>query len=115
MSLLDEADPEILISRLAAPLTALAQSAFRTEAYEAMARLAIIGPGSLYRTIAPLQAGPFRAAVRRTRELGYCWSVRYQDPCQQANRKGAHRARPLWPRRPAAQGHLILDGAPSSA
>jgi hypothetical protein len=59
MSLLDEDNPETLISRLAAPLTTLAQSAFRAEAYEAMARLAIIGPGSLYRTIAPIQASHF--------------------------------------------------------
>jgi hypothetical protein len=59
MSLLDEADPEILISRLAAPLETPAQPAFRAAAYEAMARLTTVGPGSMFEAIAPLQANYF--------------------------------------------------------
>jgi hypothetical protein len=59
-SLIDELNLiDVVISDLAQSLTTLDREAFRQEAVTAMARLEIIGPGILYRTLAPLQAHHF--------------------------------------------------------
>ena len=48
-------DPDALISRLAGPLTPPNRAAFRAAAEDALAHLAHPGPGSIYRTLVPLQ------------------------------------------------------------
>jgi hypothetical protein len=55
----DDADPDILISRLAGPLEPGARAAFRRAAEDALARMPCQGEGIVYRTIAPLQRAFF--------------------------------------------------------
>jgi hypothetical protein len=55
----DDADPDILISRLAGPLAPDARRAFRRAAEDALARVPCQGEGIVYRTIAPLQRAYF--------------------------------------------------------
>jgi hypothetical protein len=55
----DDADPDILISRLAGPLEPAARAAFRRAAEDALARVPCQGEGIVYRTIAPLQRAFF--------------------------------------------------------
>jgi hypothetical protein len=51
----DDADPDILISRLAGPLAPADRVAFRRAAEDALAVLPCAGEGIIYRTVAPLQ------------------------------------------------------------
>jgi hypothetical protein len=55
MPIPDDADPDILISRLAGPLLPADRDAFRRAAEEALARVPCLGEGSAYRAIASLQ------------------------------------------------------------
>jgi hypothetical protein len=55
MSLLDAADPTLLINSLANPLAPDARPAFRAAAEQALAGLSCWGEGVGYRTVAPLQ------------------------------------------------------------
>jgi hypothetical protein len=55
----DDADPDILISRLAGPLEPAAREAFRRAAEDALARVPCQGEGAIYRTVAPLQRAYF--------------------------------------------------------
>jgi hypothetical protein len=59
MPIPDDADPEILISRLAGPLEPSARAAFRRAAEDALARVPCAGEGIVYRTVAPLQRAFF--------------------------------------------------------
>jgi hypothetical protein len=51
----DDADPEILISRLAGPLAPADRVAFRRAAEAALARVPCWGEGAVYRAVAALQ------------------------------------------------------------
>jgi hypothetical protein len=55
----DDADPEILINRLAGPLEPAARVAFRQAALDALTRVPCQGEGIVYRTLAPLQRAFF--------------------------------------------------------
>jgi hypothetical protein len=55
----DDADPEILISRLAGPLAPADRAAFRRAAEAALAALPCAGEGIIYRIVAPLQRAYF--------------------------------------------------------
>jgi hypothetical protein len=55
LSIPDDADPDLLIARLAGPLTPDARQAFRRAAEDALTRVPCQGEGIVYRTIAPLQ------------------------------------------------------------
>jgi hypothetical protein len=55
VSILDDADPDILICRLAGPLCPSVRPAFRQAAEAALACVPCQGEGIIYRTIAPLQ------------------------------------------------------------
>jgi hypothetical protein len=55
----DDADPDILISRLAGPLEPAARAAFRRAAEEALARVPCMGAGAAYRAVAVLQRDYF--------------------------------------------------------
>ena len=55
----DDVDPDLLIARLAGPLTPDARQAFRRAAEDALARVPCQGEGIIYRTIAPLQRSYF--------------------------------------------------------
>jgi hypothetical protein len=59
VSIPDDADSDLLISRLAGPLTPAARQAFRRAAEDALARLPCVGEGAIYRTVAPLQRAYF--------------------------------------------------------
>ncbi len=59
MPIPDDADPDILISRLAGPLEPAARVAFRRAAEEALAALPCAGEGIIYRIVAPLQRAYF--------------------------------------------------------
>lgn len=59
MPIPDDADPDILISRLAGPLEPAAREAFRRAAEDALARVPCQGEGAIYRTVAPLQRAYF--------------------------------------------------------
>jgi hypothetical protein len=52
---LDDADPDLLISRLAGPLTPDARQAFRRAAEDALARVPCLGEGAAYRALVPIQ------------------------------------------------------------
>jgi hypothetical protein len=56
---LDDANPEILISRLAGPLAPADRETFRQAAEEALARVTCWGEGAVYRTVAALQRDYF--------------------------------------------------------
>jgi hypothetical protein len=72
----DDADPDILISRLAGPLAPADREAFRRAAEDALARVPCWGEGAIYRAVAVLQRqffvppGDIRAA----------WDIS-QNPC----------------------------------
>ena len=54
--ILDDADPDSLISRLSRPLTSVAdREAFRAAAQDALARVPCLGEGAVYRAVAALQ------------------------------------------------------------
>jgi hypothetical protein len=53
--ILDDADPDILISRLAGPLPLDARAAFRQAAEAALAQIPCWGEGAAYRAVAVLQ------------------------------------------------------------
>jgi hypothetical protein len=57
--ILDDADPDILISRLAGPLPLDARAAFRQAAEAALARVPCWGEGAIYRAVAVLQRDYF--------------------------------------------------------
>jgi hypothetical protein len=59
LSLLDDANPDCLISDLAGPLTFDAARVFRQAAADALSHLSCYGAGIAYRTIGPLQAAFF--------------------------------------------------------
>ena len=59
MSIPDDADSDLLISRLAGPLTPDARQAFRRAAEDALARVPCQGEGAVYRAVAPLQRAYF--------------------------------------------------------
>jgi len=59
VSIPDDANPEILISRLAAPLLPADRAAFRRAAEDALARVPCLGEGAAYRAIAVLQRAYF--------------------------------------------------------
>jgi hypothetical protein len=59
MSLLDDVDPDVVISRLAGPLSPADRDAFRCAAEDALARVPCWGPGAVYRAIARLQRNYF--------------------------------------------------------
>jgi hypothetical protein len=77
VSIPDDVDPDLLISRLAGPLTPEARQAFRRAAENALARVPCKGEGAIYRAIAPLQRAYFdppddyRARWDISRD---CWS-----------------------------------------
>jgi hypothetical protein len=51
----DDADPDILISRLAGPLAPTDREAFRRAAEDALTRVPCWGEGAVYRAVAVLQ------------------------------------------------------------
>jgi hypothetical protein len=55
----DDADPEILISRLAGPLAPADRVAFRRAAEAALAQVPCWGEGAIYRAVAVLQRDYF--------------------------------------------------------
>ena len=56
MSLINDADPDALIARLARPLASAAdREAFRAAAQDALARVPCWGEGAVYRAVASLQ------------------------------------------------------------
>jgi hypothetical protein len=55
----DDADPDILISRLAGPLAPADRDAFRRAAEAALARVPCWGEGAIYRAVAVLQRDYF--------------------------------------------------------
>jgi hypothetical protein len=55
----DDADPEILISRLAGPLAPADREAFRQAAEAALTQVPCAGEGSFYRAVAGLQRDYF--------------------------------------------------------
>lgn len=59
MSIPDDADPDILISRLAGGLAPLDRAAFRRAAESALAQLSCFGPGIAYRVVSDLWRGYF--------------------------------------------------------
>lgn len=59
MSILDDGNPDVLISRLAGPLAPNVRPAFRAAAEAALVQHPCAGEGILYRTIAPLQRNFF--------------------------------------------------------
>ena len=59
LSITDDVDSDLLISRLAGPLPPGARQAFRRAAEDALARLPCAGEGVVYRTVAPLQRAYF--------------------------------------------------------
>lgn len=59
MPLLNDVDPEILISRLAGPLAPADRVAFRQAAEAALARVPCWGEGAVYRAVAVLQRDYF--------------------------------------------------------
>jgi hypothetical protein len=59
MPIPDDADPDILISRLAGPLAPADRVAFRRAAEEALARVPCWGEGAAYRAVSVLQRGFF--------------------------------------------------------
>jgi hypothetical protein len=59
VSLLDDVDPDILISRLAGPLPLDARAAFRQAAEAALAQIPCWGEGAAYRAVAVLQRNYF--------------------------------------------------------
>jgi hypothetical protein len=65
--LFDDADPEILISRLAGPLAPADREAFRQAAEEALARVTCWGEGAVYRAVAVLQRNYFTPPEDATR------------------------------------------------
>src|SRR5262249_28847571 len=54
-TLIDDADPDALISRLARPLNVADRAAFRAAAEDALTRVPCLGEGALYRCVASLQ------------------------------------------------------------
>jgi hypothetical protein len=59
LSILDDANPDYLISELAGPLSFDAARAFRHAAVAALGSLTCYGPGIAYRTVGPIQAAFF--------------------------------------------------------
>jgi hypothetical protein len=59
MSLVDDADPDILISRLAGPLLPADRAAFRAAAEDALSKVPCWGEGAVYRAVAALQRAYF--------------------------------------------------------
>jgi hypothetical protein len=59
MSIPDDVDPDLLISRLAGPLEPADRAAFRHAAEEALARVPCLGEGAAYRAVAILQRNYF--------------------------------------------------------
>jgi hypothetical protein len=57
--ILDDADPDILISRLAGPLPLDARAAFRQAAEAALAQIPCWGEGAAYRAVSVLQRNYF--------------------------------------------------------
>jgi hypothetical protein len=55
MPIPDDADPDVLISRLAGPLSPPDRETFRRAAETALARVSCWGEGAIYRTVAALQ------------------------------------------------------------
>jgi hypothetical protein len=55
MPIPDDADPEVLICRLAGPLLPADRDAFRAAAEDALTRVPCWGEGSVYRAVAALQ------------------------------------------------------------
>lgn len=55
MSLIDDVDPDALISRLAGPLLPADRAAFRAAAEDALTRVPCWGEGAIYRAVAALQ------------------------------------------------------------
>jgi hypothetical protein len=55
MSIPDDADPDILISRLAGPLAPADREAFRRAAEDALTRVPCWGEGAVYRAVSVLQ------------------------------------------------------------
>ena len=54
-AVIDDADPDSLISRLTRPLAAPDREAFRAAAQDALAQVPCLGAGSIYRCVASLQ------------------------------------------------------------
>jgi hypothetical protein len=73
--------PDLLISRLAGPLTPDVRQAFRRAAEEALARVPCWGEGAIYRAIAPLQRAFFDPP---TEERAH-WDIS-QDRCGPASK-----------------------------
>jgi hypothetical protein len=59
MSISDDVDPDLLISRLAGPLAPADREAFRRAAEAALARVPCWGEGAVYRAVAILQRDYF--------------------------------------------------------
>jgi hypothetical protein len=59
LPLSDDADPDILISRLAGPLAPADRVAFRRAAEAALAQVSCWGEGAVYRAVAVLQRNYF--------------------------------------------------------
>src|SRR5215467_8811870 len=54
-TVIDDADPDSLISRLSRPLNVADRAAFRAAAEDALTRVPCLGEGALYRAVASLQ------------------------------------------------------------
>ncbi len=59
MPISDDADADVLISRLSGPLAPVDRVAFRRAAEEALARVPCWGEGAVYRAVAALQRNYF--------------------------------------------------------
>ena len=59
MSITDDLDPDVLISRLARPLSPADRIAFRRAAEDALSRVPCWGEGAVYRAVASLQRAFF--------------------------------------------------------
>ena len=59
MSITDDLDPDVLISRLAGPLSPPDRIAFRRAAEDALSRMPRWGEGAVYRAVAGLQRAFF--------------------------------------------------------
>jgi hypothetical protein len=69
-----DVDVDLLIARLAGPLTFHAGQAFRRAAEEALARVPCLGEGAVYRAIAPLQ----RAFFDPPDDHRAAWDITYE-------------------------------------
>jgi hypothetical protein len=71
MSIINDLDPDALISRLAGPLSPADRAAFRAAAEDALTRVPCWGEGAIYRAVASLQ----RAFRNPPSDRGAHWDI----------------------------------------